>query len=471
MGANQVAVSGQLNSTSVRDKSRWPAYPAHKPSGLPWLGDIPAHWDIPRLKNKASVTFSSVDKHAIDGEIPVNLCNYVDVYKNDFITPGMEFMQATASRSEASRFALREGDVLITKDSESWNDIAVSAYVSTTLPNVLCGYHLALIRPDQKELDGKFLFRTFQAKAVNYQFQVAANGITRYGISKNSIDNALFPLPPLSEQHAIAAFLDRETARLDRLIAKKERLSELLGEKRAALISHAVTRGLDPSVPLKDSGVRWLGQVPGHWEVKRIRAIAESLQTGPFGSQLHSHEYVSGGIPVINPSHMKDGRIVPDWDSAVDDTTWQRLSQHELHEGDIVFARRGEMGRCALVTETEEGWLCGTGSLRMRPIGGVVDSYYLNRVLSTKGVGDWLLLESVGTTMDNLNTTILANVPVPAPPLSEQRAIAAYLDREMAKLDALMAKVREGIEKLREHRAALIGAAVTGQIDVRGLNH
>jgi type I restriction enzyme S subunit len=374
--------------------TRWPAYPAYKPSGLPWLGDIPAHWEVHRLKNRASVTFSSVDKHSMDGETPVSLCNYVDVYKNDFITPGMEFMRATASRSEASRFALREGDVLITKDSESWNDIAVSAYVSTTMPNVLCGYHLALIRPDQKELDSKFLFRAFQAKAVNYQFQVAANGITRYGISKNSIDNSLFPLPPLPEQHAIAAFLDRETARLDALIARKERLIELLGEKRAALISQAVTRGLDPTVPLKDSGVPWLGQIPAHWKVKRIRAIAESLQTGPFGSQLHSHEYVSGGVPVVNPAHMKDGQIVPDWDCAVDEATWQRLSHHELREGDIVFARRGEMGRCALVTSTEAGWLCGTGSLRMRPKSDVVDSRYLNRVLSTDGVGEWLLLES-----------------------------------------------------------------------------
>lgn len=239
-------------------------------------------------------------------------------------------------------------------------------------------------------------------------------------------------------------------------------------EKRAALISHAVTKGLDPTVPMKDSRVEWLGEIPVHWKIKRVRDVTELLQTGPFGSQLHSSDYSSNGIPVINPSHLKDGRIYPDWDCTVNDEIRFRLVRHELREGDIVFARRGEMGRCALVSEMESGWLCGTGSLLMRPRVALIIPSFLNKVLSTNGVKDWLLLESVGSTMDNLNTNILSRIPLLIPPLSEQQAIMDFIDHETAKIDALVSRIREGIEKLKEYSSALISAAVTGKIDVRG---
>lgn len=226
---------------------------------MAWLGDIPAHWEVHKLKHVASVTFSTVDKHALEDEQPVRLCNYVDVYHNEFITEGIEFMQATATPREVARFALKESDVIVTKDSESWEDIAVAAYVPSALNNVVCGYHLALVRPGHEMIDGKYLFRAFHARGINDQFRVSANGITRYGLPKSGIDNSLFLVPPLNEQRAIAAFLDCETTRLDALIAKKQRLIELLQEKRTALIRQAVTRGLDPRVMMKDSGVEWLG--------------------------------------------------------------------------------------------------------------------------------------------------------------------------------------------------------------------
>jgi type I restriction enzyme S subunit len=142
-----------------------------------------------------------------------------------------------------------------------------------------------------------------------------------------------------------------------------------------------------------------------------------------------------------------------------------------LREGDIVFARSGELGRCALVTEAEEDWICGTGSLRMRPDRRVIEPLFLNWLLSISGISDWLSLESVGATMDNLNTSILGRIPLPIPDIYEQRAIATYLGRETAKIDALVAKIRENIVKLREYRTALISAAVTGKIDVREQGH
>ena len=216
-----------------------------KDSGIEWLGEIPEHWELRRLKYIASVQFSNVDKNTFEGEEPVRLCNYIDVYKNELIKDDFEFMQATATRAEIRKFTLRQGDVVITKDSESWTDIAVPAYVADQLQGVICGYHLAQIRAKFQILDGKYLFRAFASKAINYQFQVASTGITRYGLGNYWLENGLLVLPPHPEQRAIAAFLDRETARIDSLIEKVEKSIELLREYRTALISAAVTGRID----------------------------------------------------------------------------------------------------------------------------------------------------------------------------------------------------------------------------------
>ena len=240
-------------------------YPAYRPSDVEWLGEIPAHWKVRRLKSFTVVQLSNVDKKSTEGQEAVRLCNYTDVYYREHVGPDVEFMPATATKEQVRRFSLRAGDVLITKDSEDWTDIAVPAVVTQDLPGVLCGYHLALIRPDSG-CDGAFLSRALAAIGPRDQYQLSANGITRYGLTGDSIRASVLAFPPLAEQRAIAAFLDGETAKIDSLVANKERLIELLQEKRTALISRAVTRGLDPDaiddrlrrrVARRDSGLHW----------------------------------------------------------------------------------------------------------------------------------------------------------------------------------------------------------------------
>ena len=221
------------------------AYQTYKDSGIEWLGEIPEHWTARRLKHIALVMFSNVDKNIVEGEESVRLCNYIDVYFNDYITEDLDFMKATATPVEIAKFRLRKGDVIVTKDSEAWDDIAVPAYVPSDLDSVLCGYHLALLRPKEDVVDGGYLSRCFAARGVNDQFRVAATGITRYGLGKYWLDNALLPVPPEDEQRAIAAFLDRETARIDLLIEKIRKSMDLLREYRTALISAAVTGKID----------------------------------------------------------------------------------------------------------------------------------------------------------------------------------------------------------------------------------
>jgi type I restriction enzyme S subunit len=213
------------------------------------LTSLPDGWRRVPLKTISDFAVSNVDKHSFDDELPVRLCNYTDVYKNDQVSPNMDLMAATATPQEIARFRLEVGDVVITKDSESWNDIAIPAYVAGTADDFICGYHLAFIRPRKDLLEGRFLFRCMQSRPVSLQLELEATGVTRYGLPKDAIGLALLPLAPLPTQLRIANYLDRETARIDGLIAEKERMLALLEEKRAALISRVVTRGLDPNDP------------------------------------------------------------------------------------------------------------------------------------------------------------------------------------------------------------------------------
>src|SRR3990170_5396390 len=284
-------------------------YPAYKASGSKWLGDIPAHWKVRRLKYVAASNFSGVNKHTVDDETPVRLCNYVDVYYNDYITPDIAFMEATATQTEIARFTLKKGDVLVTKDSEAWDDIAIPAYVVSDLQGVLCGYHLAHIRAAIGVFHGEYLFRAFSASGINDQFMVEATGITRYGLGKYGLDNSLFPLPPIEEQHAIAAFLNHETKRIDQLIARKERQIELLQEKRTALISHAVTKGLNPKAKMKDSRIAWLGEIPEHWRVCTFKRVA-NMSYG-VGGELD--RTLTKGIKILSlPNVGIDGTLMLD---------------------------------------------------------------------------------------------------------------------------------------------------------------
>ena len=437
-------------------------YPAYKPSGVEWLGDVPAHWEVRRLKSFTTVQLSNVDKKSAEGQQAVRLCNYTDVYYNEHIGPDIEFMPATATKEQVRRFSLRMGDVLATKDSEDWTDIAVPAVVPQDLPGVLCGYHLAHIRPGSG-CDGGFLSRALAGIGPRDQYQLSANGITRYGLTGDSIRASVLPLPPLAEQRGIAAFLDRETGKIDDLVARKERLVGLLQEKRAALISRAVTRGLDSDAPMKDSGVEWLGEIPAHWEVAPVYARYEVA----LGKMLDAKRISGASLgPYVRNIDVQWDKVNADNLPQMDFLPQER-DRYRLQPGDLLVCEGGEVGRTAIWRGELDECFYQKAIHRVRPTSRrdlPRFFYYLMRSLTARGV---FLAGSNPNTISHLTAVQLRHYRVVFPPLAEQRAIAAFLDRETAKLDALVAKIREAIERLKELRGALVSAAVTGRIDVR----
>ena len=433
-------------------------YPEYRDSGVGWLGEIPAHWEVRRLKTLASVRLSNVDKKSEEGQVRVRLCNYVDVYYHDYITASIEFMNATATPCQVRRFGLHAGDVLVTKDSEVWDDIANPAVVKEELGDVVCGYHLALIRP-LSSLSGGFLARQFAAPGLRDQFHLAANGVTRFGLGGDAIRTGVLPIAPLDEQQIIADYLDRETAKIDALVAKKERLVELLQEKRAALITRAVTRGLAPNVPMKDSGVEWLGEIPAHWEVRRWRHCCRisSGQISPEDGDLRE-------TTLIAPNHVESGtgRVLYT-ESAREQGAVS--GKYLVAPGNIIYSKiRPALNKVCVATGS---WLCSADMYPVSIADRRLQTRFLLYFMLSESFVRHMVDESMRVAMPKVNRSTLAACPLLVPPIVEQLATVTFLDRETARIDALIAKIREAIDCLNELRTALISAAVTGKIDVR----
>ena len=216
-----------------------------KDSNVELIGEIPAHWEVEKIKNISQVKPSNVDKKSKDNEPPVLLCNYTDVYNNEFITMDLDFMKATATHDQIKKLSLDVGDIIITKDSESADDIAVPAIVTEELENVVCGYHLAVIKPNTNIVNPKFLFRSFESDRINKQFELGANGVTRFGLGTYPIINSYVCQPPLNEQEKIVNYLDIETAKIFKAADKILKHIELLEEYKTSLIHHVVTGKVD----------------------------------------------------------------------------------------------------------------------------------------------------------------------------------------------------------------------------------
>ena len=450
-------------------------YPAMKDSGVPWLGEVPTYWEVVRLRNTSEMRVSNVDKHAKDDEQPVRLCNYVDVYKNDRIRSGMAFMRATATTDEIERFRLQSGDVLITKDSEAWNDIGVPALVEDTQDDTVRGYHLALLRPFPERVDGGYLFRALQSPAVAYQFHVEANGVTRYGLSHSAIRSVWLPLPPLSEQAAIVRFIDHADRRIRRYLRAKQKLIALLKEQKQAIIHQAVTGQIDirtgkPYPVYKDSRVEWLGRIPQRWRAVSLGRLTLDRCDGPFGSGLKSSHYTDEGIRVVRLQNIGHGTFNDEDAVYIAPEHYATLGDHSVQPGDLLIAGLGDphhpAGRACVAPTNIRPAMVKADCFRFRvDQEAFLPAFAALQLTATAHAASAVLSTGATRQRTNLQSTTGRHVVVPSK--SEQARVVEYCTGEKARLDAVQQAAGREILLLGAYRTRLIADVVTGKLDVR----
>lgn len=423
-----------------------PGYPKYKESDVAWLGAVPEHWELKRLsylallKSGESITSEQI---AEGGEYPVyggnGLRGHFPAYTHDgvFVLIGRQGALCGNINYATGKFWASEHAVVVnplTTFAERWL--------------------------------GELLF----AMNLN-QYSVSA---AQPGLSVSQIGSLKIPVPPISEQTAIADFLDRETGRIDTLVAKKRALIGLLKEKRSALISRTVTRGLPaevacevglkPHTRFKDSGIEWLGEVPEGWEVKALSRVTISIRNGTSANQVDDAEHT---VPVTRIESISGGKINLEKVGQVEWTP--TIESYRLKKGDILLSHINSLsmiGNCAIY-DSVFPLFSGMNLLRIQPE-PTVHAHWLWRVLSSDGIRKEISSRAKpAINQASVTTTQIKALQLPVPLLPEQTAIAAYLDRETTKIDRLVEKVEAAIERLREYRTALITAAVTGKIDVR----
>lgn len=420
-----------LNEVLAVTPRRFKRYPAYKDSGVEWLGEIPTHWSIARIS-----------------ELTVLLNGYP--FDSEFFTRGqgtplVRIRDLNASETEINYVGpivenawIQSGDVILGMDG----DFNVARWRGQ---RALLNQRMCCLRPRGSTESGFIAYLLpLPLKVIND----LAYSTTVKHLASGDVRRVRLGAPPEAEQRAVTAFLDRETARIDALVVKKERLIELLQEKRTALITRAVTKGLDPTVPMKDSGVEWLGKIPGHWAVKKLAWLTKCLDGRRVPLNAEERGRLQGDYPYWGANSIVDH--VGKW-----------LFDEELvllgEDGAPFFDRT----RPVAFRVSGRIWVNNHAHV-LRP-GRKIDADFLAHALNCV---DYRMFID-GTTRDKLTQGDMNAVQIQCPDVAEQRAIAEFLARETARIDALVAKVRDAIARLKELRTALISAAVTGKIDVR----
>ncbi|MBF0311156.1 MAG: restriction endonuclease subunit S, partial [Magnetococcales bacterium] len=357
---------------------------------------------------------------------------------------------------------LAEGDIIVVRSGAYTGD---SAIISRTYARSIAGFDMVL---RCHKANPEFVQFTFLSNYLKEgQIDIVRKRAAQPHLNAEELGLCLIATPPLPEQSAIAAFLDRETGKIDALVAEQEKLIVLLKEKRQALISHAVTKGLNPDAPMKDSGVEWLGKVPEHWGVKRLRHISPGITVGIVVEP--SKYYCDEGVPALRSLNIESGKVNRDNLVYISSEANILLNKSRLRAGDLVVVRSGQPGTTAVVPLDLDGCNCIDLIIIRKPENGY--EKYLCWYLSSDMATRQFELGSDGAIQKHFNIGMALDLIVPIPPLPEQSAIVAHLDQQTARLDALAAEAQRAIELLKERRSALISAAVTGKIDVRGLGN
>jgi len=426
----------------------WPSYSNYKPSGIQWLGDIPAHWQTRRLKFVAPPSTRKAAEKPVDA-VYVGLEN---------IEPhtGRLLLDNPIEQVDSAVGFFYTGDVLFGKLRPYLAKVVHAEF------DGVCTSELLILHP-QALIDARYLFHTLLSDGFIALVNSQTYGTKMPRANSEQLGDISVPLPPPPEQYAIAAFLDTENAKLDALISREHDKFELLNEKRAAIISQAVTRGIIPSVKLKDSGVLWFGQLPAHWEVVALRRAIDKF----VDYRGHTPPKVPSGVLLITARNVKFGFLdLNDSQEFIAEELYDEWMVRGLPEvGDVVVTTEAPLGNVAQITDTNVALAQRLILLKADPR-RLANAYLKYYFLAAVGQSE-LQRQATGSTAEGIKASKFKSIAICLPTLEEQNNITAYLDREIAKIDALASKVHDSIGKLREYRSALTVGAVTGKIDVR----
>lgn len=441
-------------STGGKGGWKWKTYERQKATGISWLGSIPYHWQTKRLKHVCHTNPSKSELGDVDNDLPVSFLPMEKVSERGGLD--LDLTRPIGVVWQGFTY-FRDGDVLVAKITPCFENGkgALARGLENGIGFGTTELHVLRAKP---LVDPHFLELVTRQHSFRRLGCMSMTGVAgQQRVSEAFISDFVVGIPPLDEQRRIAAFLDRETRKLDALLAKKEWLIGLLQEKRAALISHTVTRGFNPNVPMKESGVEWLGKIPAHWEViqsKRVFRVRNEPADESDGQLTASQKY--GMLLQIDFVKLEGRRVVA--------TIKGTDSLRHVEPNDFVISLRSFQGGIE--------WCRLRGSVTfhyvvLRPVRSLHPAYFSYLFKSIA------YIQALRSTTDfirdgqDLRYSHFVLVPLPVVPLDEQAAIASFLDQETARLDSLIKVALQTIELLREYRTALISAAVTGKIDVR----
>jgi type I restriction enzyme S subunit len=434
-----------------------------KPSGAEWLGDVPAHWQVDRLKWSATSCRNGIwGDEPTRGDDDIACVRVADFDRTKLIARLSNPTMRSVTAKERIGRVLRPGNLLLEKSGGGEGQPVGAVVLFSHEHPAVCSNFVARMELAVGMVPSYWRY----VHAAAYATRITIRSINQtsgiQNLDQDRYFNELAPFPPEAEQTAIAAFLDRETSKIDDLVEEQRRLIGLLKEKRRAVISHAVTKGLDPKAKMKPSGAAWLGDVPDHWEVRSISSISTKITNGYVGPTREILE--DDGVRYLQSLHIKGNRIVFDQPYFVTEAWSAAHSKSILDEGDVLVVQTGDIGQVAVVPREFAGSNCHA-LIIVAPMREKIGGEWLSWVLNSAYGRQSLLSIQTGALHPHLNCGNVKTLPVPVPPVSEQVMIVGELQRQLARLDELAGSAERAVSILQERRAALISAAVTGKIE------
>lgn len=449
MNQQPASIQAQAN----HQNTRYTQYPDYESTTVPWIDALPSHWESMKLGYDARLIVPQRDKpSSLNGEIP---WVRIEDFDGQFISDskdGKGVSQKTVQEMNLKVYP--KGTVLCSCSC----DMGATAIVKKPL---VSNQTFIGIVPGER-LESRYIYYLMQV-AKDHLNALATGAIQQY-LSKTDFSNLRLPLPSRKEQQRLTEFLDRETGKIARLIDKKERLIELLEERRTALITKAVTKGLDPDVPMKDSGVEWLGGTPEHWDLVSLRNLSPNITVGIVVKP--TDHYAPEGVPCLRSQNVKLAEITRENLVFIDEAANRELEKSQIHSGDLVTVRTGDPGTTAVVPPDLDGANCVDLIIIREP--ELADQRWLCWFMNSEAANVQYRIWSGGAAQQHLNVGAVKQVRVPVPPIDEQRAIGEHIDQHNHYFKQVKEKLIKAIVLLKEYRSALITAAVTGKIDVRG---